>query len=498
MPSANGWDRLDLPSSIAYSTDFWIGIRLPLTGTNMVCVVSDESWNNQDRDKVREPGGSWTKPSTWFPGDLMIRAMVEYGGTGDQDIEVTPDTLCFEISGAAKFETNGSKSVPTVLYPDGSESTLQADCSLLNTPIEVPIEISENYESNAILFSKGDDTLYYDDGTANWAYQGQENALYWAVKFTPAQNCEVKAGLVEIWKKTGTAPNCSLLVWDDNGGQPGNLVAGPFNFTATGDPQNWQRVNLTASYATGNDFWIGYWLPWLSPGDTSNALADASCDNGDRQGISADLTEWNINPGLQGDLMIRAVVSYGGGTTDTVKTLMVKNVGGQDLNVTNISSGESWVKSISPTNFTLTAGGSKNVTVTVSSAGLANNTYYGNLSIASNDPDENPYSEPIKFVVNRTSVEETVDTKTPALSCYPTLFSHFTDISYTIPGTIRTDVSLKIYDTAGKLVKTIVDEEQETGLHNLSVDMNKLGNGIYFVTLKIENKQISEKIIQIR
>ncbi len=430
--------------------------------------------------------------------NLLAAVLEAREDTSDQDIQVNPDTLRFEFS--------ESKLATTILYPERSEETSQVEFSFISMAVEIPAEINERYEDNVVSFNKdGEDTIYYDDGTFAGGYQGQTNALYWAVKFTPTQSCEVKAGLVEMYTMAGTPPsNCSLLVWDDAGGQPGDVVAGPFTF-ATAGTGNWERIEVTTSYTDDNDFWLGYWLPWLNspnPGDTTVALTDAVSDHGSGQGTSGDRSEWNINPGMA-DFMIRAIVTYGGTVADTVKTLVIKNVGGKDLNVTNISSGESWVVSSNPTNFTLTPMNEQDVTVTVSSAGLSNGTHSGTLQIDSNDPDENPYLEPMKFVVNRTGTEESEKSQITGdrLQVYPNPFGKKTIISYQVSA--ETEVSLKIHDISGRLTRSFPINDSQFTTHEVPWDGiddygKKVKNGIYFCKLQAGDYTITKKISLIR
>jgi len=178
------------------------------------------------------------------------------------------------------------------------------------------------------------DTLYYDDGSPSWIYQGSSNALWYAVRFTPDQPCTVKAGLFMVYHISGVNPICTLFVWDDNAGTPGSAVDGPVAVSTTCYP-NWDRGDFTGGYYDTNDFWFGYWLPWWSPGDSARACADASPDAGERQALgvrSGGGWSWNVNPGLLGDLLVRAVVEYGAaGDPDIDCSPNPLNVSGKDL-----------------------------------------------------------------------------------------------------------------------------------------------------------------------
>ena len=65
---------------------------------------------------------------------------------------------------------------------------------------------------------------------------------------------------------------------------------------------------------------------------------------------------------------------------------------------------------------------------------------------------------------------------------YPNPFNPVTTISYTIPATLP--VSLKVYDTLGKEVQTIVDDQQTIGTHTAVFDASALSSGIYFYKLQ--------------
>lgn len=65
---------------------------------------------------------------------------------------------------------------------------------------------------------------------------------------------------------------------------------------------------------------------------------------------------------------------------------------------------------------------------------------------------------------------------------YPNPFNPMTTISYTIPATLP--VTLKIYDTLGKVVQTIVNQKQTIGRHIVSFNASALPSGIYFYKLQ--------------
>lgn len=65
---------------------------------------------------------------------------------------------------------------------------------------------------------------------------------------------------------------------------------------------------------------------------------------------------------------------------------------------------------------------------------------------------------------------------------YPNPFNPVTNISYTIPAALP--VKLKVYDTLGHEVRTLVNEQQSFGTHSVSFDASELPSGIYFYKLQ--------------
>lgn len=69
----------------------------------------------------------------------------------------------------------------------------------------------------------------------------------------------------------------------------------------------------------------------------------------------------------------------------------------------------------------------------------------------------------------------------------------YTIISYNLPE--HTKVKLSIYDTYGRLIHTLTDEEQTEGQHQVRWDINNLSPGMYFYTLQTEKNTTTKKCI---
>ncbi len=156
------------------------------------------------------------------------------------------------------------------------------------------------------------DTIRYDDGTLTFGLWLPGEDVYWAMRFTPAMDCTLKEAhcAIDIW--SGQAPTCTLIVWDDNGGEPGTRV---FSTTFTPDTTGLNVIDITSviTYPESTDFWIGYFLQAPAGLDTTLAGADSAVDYNERSGIGVSGVWYTMNDlGGDGDLIIRAFVEYYG------------------------------------------------------------------------------------------------------------------------------------------------------------------------------------------
>ncbi len=79
---------------------------------------------------------------------------------------------------------------------------------------------------------------------------------------------------------------------------------------------------------------------------------------------------------------------------------------------------------------------------------------------------------------------------------YPNPFNPSTTIQFSIPET--THVSLKVFDSLGKEVKTLINENLKFGKHSVSFDGADLASGVYIYKLETPKFQQSRKMILLR
>jgi hypothetical protein len=79
---------------------------------------------------------------------------------------------------------------------------------------------------------------------------------------------------------------------------------------------------------------------------------------------------------------------------------------------------------------------------------------------------------------------------------YPNPFNPRTVITYSVPE--ETQVSLIIYDEAGREVEVLVDELRSAGQHQVSFDARHLASGVYYYQLRTGTEYVSRRMTLIR
>jgi len=126
-----------------------------------------------------------------------------------------------------------------------------------------------------------------------------------------------------------------------------------------------------------------------------------------------------------------------------------------------------------------------------------NDMQYTNASIKYATTDGLPMGDPGWFSNGYTGVEENtvnVPTEFTLYDAYPNPFNPSTTIKFNLAQ--ANNISLKVYNTIGQLVKTVVNNEfKSQGEHSVTVNMQNFASGIYFYTLQQGNQQLSKKFV---
>mgnify|MGYP005624150409 CR=1 FL=1 len=79
------------------------------------------------------------------------------------------------------------------------------------------------------------------------------------------------------------------------------------------------------------------------------------------------------------------------------------------------------------------------------------------------------------------------------IDIYPNPFNPETKISYHLP---REDhVRLSVFNITGQHIDTLVDQRQSAGKHTVQFSGQALPAGIYFVRLKLSNRQLTRQLL---
>ena len=368
------------------------------------------------------------------------------------------------------------------------------------------------------------DTLLPELAWPYYIFESTEIEGYKAMMFEPQMPCSIQQFMCGVGSMTDSASKeCELFVWSDAGGEPGLLLFDENIAISAVDSGEvyfyWHKLSSPVSVV--GPFWIGVKEQGcLFPTVVFDKLPSGKSIQ------SKDGTNWQV---FDGDYFYGVVIDYGGEAEIYVEPdsleLFVKE--GQvnseaiwvyngspscNLLVDSIRWSKNWISSVNPETFLLTPGNSKRVDVVVEGSGVGE--YRDTLWIFSNDPDESIYPVPVLLsVVGVDEESEKLKVKSVKLKVYPNPALGVTNIRFQIPDTkyqnsdIRqgtSNISLKIYDVAGKLVKVLFEGEKECGVHTLSV---RLSCGVYFVKLRVNGsprpspwsgQEIIKKLIIIR
>ena len=138
-----------------------------------------------------------------------------------------------------------------------------------------------------------------------------------------------------------------------------------------------------------------------------------------------------------------------------------------------------------------------------STAPLDTGIYYWRVKTMNAQGLESDYQLPFEFVLEATvgGIRGIPLPKTFAVNCVPNPFVGATTIKYQLPS--PTEITLTIYDITGRIVRTLVDEGESAGYHQVAWDGKNdngeaAGVGIYFCTLRTDMHRAVKKLILLK
>jgi hypothetical protein len=301
---------------------------------------------------------------------------------------------------------------------------------------------------------------------------------------------------------TSTITSVNLRIWDGPPDNPASTVV--FGDTLTNRLLNttWSgiyRVTETTPGATSrpimkNTVLVGtvlpagtYWLDWQSDGSlASGPWAPPITING--QTTTGNALQYTA---------AWAPAQDSGTLTPQGFPFWLYGDGGGDC---------PWLEK-SPESGSIAAGGNQNVQISVNTAGLAVGTYNCNLICNSNDP-ANPQANvsvqlQVTPVVGITDPKNTVITQYDLLQNYPNPFNPTTTIRYQLANTQPQQTRVQLFNSAGQLIRTLVNDMQDNGQYQVVWDgLNDLGqeasSGVYFYQIISGSFQTTKKLVKLK
>jgi len=130
---------------------------------------------------------------------------------------------------------------------------------------------------------------------------------------------------------------------------------------------------------------------------------------------------------------------------------------------------------------------------------IYNTTYYWRV-LATNSNGNSTWSPVWSFTTGTNTSVEQISTEIPDEfyigNNYPNPFNPSTTIVYFIP--LKAKVTLILFDTWGREVATLVNEEQIAGRYEVKYDGSKLAGGIYFYRMQVGEYSETRKMVLIK
>jgi hypothetical protein len=115
---------------------------------------------------------------------------------------------------------------------------------------------------------------------------------------------------------------------------------------------------------------------------------------------------------------------------------------------------------------------------------------------AYNDLGESDYSNEASLITTDIKKNEEIPTEYSISQNYPNPFNPMTEIKYQVP--VVSNIVIKVYDTYGKEVATLVNGNRQPGTYQVSFDGSKLASGVYFYRLQTKNFTDTKKLVIVK
>ncbi|MBI4727451.1 T9SS type A sorting domain-containing protein [candidate division TA06 bacterium] len=529
------WQRIDLPQPYFDGNDFAIGYFLPLpSGADTTLAVSDQYANFPDRSWIGN-GAAWsTFQSTGGAGDICIRAIVD---KADHDVKpvniIAPEKFVKSntIIPPQAIIKNMGTNAETLDVTMRIEGTSLYSCTKnINIPPGSEKEITfENWASPSVNEIAGKATLYTElakdqnlqnDTLKSFVqtsrakilllsdeYDGHNVPEYWDSLYARIiEYCGFDSTGYDIWNypEWGGVRNellglYDVIIWHTgtSNGNPASSICGGLSLNLddrTGVIQWLESGSLTSPK---NLCLSGMWIPWNTIADADNGaqLADSLFD----RYFYLRYPKENFTDWIRVDNLWKLeAVSGGFITTNSIPLYWrsQENFPDQLEAIPGFSQGEiNWLDSTNTAHhlagISYDGGYFKTVLFTCPFEGMFQ--------------PETIMADMLKWFGVLTGIEVSGKPELPITNYEfklgqntPNPFKQRTMISYQLPKAGQ--VSLKIYNINGQLVKTLVDRVQRAGEHSVKWDGRDesgqaVASGVYLYQIKAGKQGNIKKMI---
>ena len=438
--NTNGLDTI-------FSGDFWIEYRTVSEGRNSILLLSDK---NTPSDNINY----WSTDRQTWNSDNVNEPLATY-----------------------------------VTYSENGQISLDRDT------VKIVYPIAKNNRSG--LRTALDSVCYNSIETDNYASYFTNTNLYSSVRFTlPMYPSTIESTRVYFYATASGNFEDTLFLWSDNSGNPGDLLAKVvwnYNFPTSGIFG--LNIPLNHTFYSG-DYWLGSVSVENASGDSLLLCTDTTTgDNSGRNYYSWNRQSWTQLSNSYGDWGITSFYRY---TNTDSGTFYIINPSGatENLYVSDIFAynNSSWILDISPTSLTIPPGDSAPVYINVDTFNLSFGNYIDSLEIVSNASKlRNSIFIPIILDYN-SGLHAGITTSRKIPTIYDIVQNKISDGKLYLSKSLSSykNISASVFDLSGKKVYTV--KSFKSGYVNL----NRLGNGIYFIRLNVNGRSYTDKIVKIQ